>query len=415
MKLKLISLAILAAGASTTALANGFALDEQSVSALGTSNAGRASNAQDASVVYNNPAAMSFFKDAEFTAAMSFIDASTDIRNASGGLNNATGGATPGTNNGDPVPKTWVPAGYWMSGAHNGWAFGVGLYGSQGFKTNYESSFAGGLGGLKSSLAVTTLQPVLSYKITDRWSVAAGPTINRLDAVLTQGTGAPGTTAQLSGRDFGYGYTLATYLRPTDSTTVGLVYRSKVTYKVNGFLNIAGPAATPVATALGLPANSNPAQTSATMPESLELGITQKLTQRTALQLTAAWTRWSRLKSLDIYTYGVLANSQQFGWKDSMAYAVGLTHQLTDKLQLRTGVAFDNTPVNPAFASPRVPTGDRIVTSAGFGYRFNPKQSVDFSYSYAKEQKEHIVAPAAYNADFYNHANVVALQFNQKF
>ena len=74
MHARKLALAIIAAGVGTQAMAGGFALNEQSVSAGGSANAGRASNVLDASVVYNNPAAMVKLKQAQFTQALAFID-----------------------------------------------------------------------------------------------------------------------------------------------------------------------------------------------------------------------------------------------------------------------------------------------------------------------------------------------------
>ncbi|MFX5839495.1 outer membrane protein transport protein, partial [Acinetobacter baumannii] len=104
MHARKLALAIIAAGVGTQAMAGGFALNEQSVSAGGTANAGRASNVLDASVVYNNPAAMVKLKQAQFTQALAFIDAQTDIS----GVNAPLGGS----NDGDIVPHTFVPSGF---------------------------------------------------------------------------------------------------------------------------------------------------------------------------------------------------------------------------------------------------------------------------------------------------------------
>lgn len=106
--------------------------------------AGRASNAIDASVVFNNPAAMGELKKSQFTQAVAFIDAKTKIKNVTasdpfpGPLS-----LTAGTNKGDIVPHTFIPSGYFTSGDQGGWAWGIAAYGSYGLKTNNEDSFQG--------------------------------------------------------------------------------------------------------------------------------------------------------------------------------------------------------------------------------------------------------------------------------
>lgn len=409
MRISRLAQAIITASLTSTAFAGGFALSEQSVSAMGTANAGRASNAQDASVVYNNPAAMMQLKQAQFTGAMAFIDASTRISNPSGGF-----GPT-ATNDGDMVPFTYVPSGYFTSGDKGGWAWGVGAYGSYGLKTNYEQSFQGARGGDKSKITVLTVQPVMSYRINNVVSVAAGPTFNRLDALLTQSLAPNGAVgAEVKGKDWGYGYTLASYFDLTPATKAGVVYRSKVTYKIDDGSFTATSSGTPFV-------GPTKASTSATLPESVETGISHRLNQRTSLHASATWTRWSRLKTLDVSVPGggpfFSSSSTAFHWKDTMAYSLGLTHQCSDKLQLRGGIAYDNSPVNPAFRSVRVPSADRYVASLGAGYALSKTLSVDVSYSYLQEKKATVAAdPLAgnYSADFHNHANILGVQITQK-
>ena len=129
MKIKQLALAIFSASVAGSALAGGFSLSEQSVSAMGTANAGRASHTQDASVVFNNPAAMHQLKQAQFTQAVAFIDAQTKIKNV-GSVGLGQGGLPGGTNEGDIVPHTFIPSGYFTSGDKGGWAWGVAAYGS---------------------------------------------------------------------------------------------------------------------------------------------------------------------------------------------------------------------------------------------------------------------------------------------
>lgn len=407
MRISRLALAILSTGLATTASAGGFALNEQSVSAMGTANAGRASNAEDASVVYGNPAAMVQLKRAQFTQALAFIDASTKIKNTSGGLPG-------GTNNGDIVPHTYVPSGFFTSGDKGGWAWGAGLYGSFGLKTNYEDSFAGRYLGDKSSVKITTFQPVLSYRINDSISIGGGPTINRLDALLSKDTtaGAFGKVT-LEGDDMGYGYNVGVHARLAPATQAGLVYRSKVRYKIND--------GTLTATA-GAPGTYT-ASTSLDTPESVELGLTHRLSPKLSVHATASWTRWSRLKGLTVASNapGPLANSTEvFNWKDSTAYSVGLTHDCSDKLELRAGLGFDNSPVAPEDRSVRLPSADRRFASVGAGYKLSANQRIDASYLYLREENAAVHRPAgggfpAYNADYRNSANIFGLQFTQKF
>lgn len=415
MKIKQIALAIFSASVAGSALAGGFSLSEQSVSAMGTANAGRTSNVQDASVVYSNPAAMHLLKQAQFTQAVAFIDAQTKIKNVTAPFG--------GTNDGDMVPHTFIPSGYFTSGDKGGWAWGVGVYGSFGLKTNYESTFAGRHLGDKSSVKVTTIQPALSYRINDKVSVGFGPTINRVDALLTKnlssipniGGGAPGTvlgTTSLKGDDYGYGYNLGIHATLDENTSAGVVYRSKVKYKIDdGTLTTTGTGIGP-----GTGAGTYSAQTGLSTPESVEMSFSHKLNARNTVHAGTTWTRWSRLKELAVATSHPLVGTtvETFNWKDSVGYALGMTHACSDKLELRAGLAYDNSPVAPADRGVRLPSADRRIASIGAGYKLSPSQTIDASYTYVDEETAEVRTPA-YSADFHNRASVYGLQFTQKF
>jgi long-chain fatty acid transport protein len=94
--------------ASTSLLAGGFALNEQSISSMGTGYAGRSSSADDASTVYGNPAGMARLKQNEVSIGATYLDASSNIKNAS---SSQFGANNPGTDKGDMVPGI---AGQWL-------------------------------------------------------------------------------------------------------------------------------------------------------------------------------------------------------------------------------------------------------------------------------------------------------------
>jgi long-chain fatty acid transport protein len=176
--------------ASTQLFASGFAVNEQSISGMGTGFAGRSSSADDASTVFGNPAGMSRLKSEQISLGAAVLDASTDIRNG-----HSTFG---GTEKGDMVPLIAVPMGYYVKPIDDHWAVGVGIYAPFGLVTQYESGFAGRYFAKKSDVKVVTLQPTISYAFNDKVSIGFGPTINRIDGQLTSATP---TTGNLPGRD----------------------------------------------------------------------------------------------------------------------------------------------------------------------------------------------------------------------
>ncbi len=383
------SLAI--AMASTQALASGFALNEQSISGMGTGFAGRSSSADDASTVFGNPAGMSRIKRQQVTGGMAAIVAKTDISDASG---NRTG-----TNKGDMVPFTAVPMGFYVKPIDDQWAFGLGVYAPFGLITDYESSFQGRNFGSKSEVKVVTFQPTVSYAFNDKVSIGFGPTINHISGVLESAL----TTAfspsndgkvKIKGDDVGYGFNIGVLAQATDTTRVGLTYHSKVKYKLEGHTSVTPGAGTPSPV---LQAGRYDASLKIDTPESWDLSVTQQLDDAWTLYAGTTWTRWSRLKEITVNNKNVSGGAlapeaftsitEEQNWHDTWAYAIGTSYQLNKQWVLRTGLTFDQSPTNNTNRSPRIPTGDRTIFSLGAGWNPTEDLTVDVAYSYLKEEK----------------------------
>jgi long-chain fatty acid transport protein len=200
-----LSISVALTLACSPVLAGGFGLSEQSASAMGTAFAGRASSALDASTVFGNPAGMNYLGE-QVSAGMALISASSEIDNASSNFT--------GSNHGDMVPLSAIPFGYYVKPLDKHWHFGIGLYAPFGLATEYENGYKGRGFADKSELSVVSVQPTLSYKLNEQWSFGAGISANYAEDTLSSTVNpAPALFRdgeyQVSGDDWGYGYTWA--------------------------------------------------------------------------------------------------------------------------------------------------------------------------------------------------------------
>jgi long-chain fatty acid transport protein len=69
-------------------------------------------------------------------------------------------------------------------------------------------------------------------------------------------------------------------------------------------------------------------------------------------------------------------------WNDSYRYSVGANYRLNDKVILRSGVAYDETPVSDAFRTARIPDESRTWLSFGAQYRLSSKSTIDVGYAH---------------------------------
>ncbi|MCI0919090.1 outer membrane protein transport protein [Pseudomonas stutzeri] len=409
------AIAVAVGALSTQAMAAGFALNEQSISGMGTSFAGRSSSADDASTVFGNPAGMSRLKREQVTFGVAAINAKTDIKDASG---------APGSNDGDMVPAIGVPMGYWVKPLDEKVTFGLGVYAPFGLVTDYESGFQGRYEGDYSEVRVVTIQPTLSYRFNDQLSVGLGATINRIDgqlesAVPASPLGAGDSRVKIKGDDVAAGFNIGVLYEFSPSTRMGLTYHSKVEYELEGDTTISGndPIYGTGIPALGVPGinayGKYDASLDLTTPEMADLSITHELNDQWTLYAGASYTRWSRLESIVVQNEGVTPGpaSANFGtiseeqdWHDTWSYALGAAYKLNKEWTLRTGVAMDQSPTNNVHRSPRIPTGDR--TAVSFGVAWNPSDdvTVDLAYSYLWEEDAKI-RQDSYNATYENSAH----------
>ncbi|PBJ10736.1 MULTISPECIES: OmpP1/FadL family transporter [unclassified Pseudomonas] len=415
------TLSLAVAMASTQLFASGFALNEQSISGMGTGFAGRSSSADDASTIAGNPAGMSRIKREQVTGGVAFIDAHTDISDASSRPNG-------GTNKGDMVPFMGVPMGYYVKPIDDHWAFGIGVYAPFGLVTDYENNFAGRYFGSKSEVRIVTLQPTVSYAFNDKVSIGFGPTINRIDGTLESNLSitqaAPDGKVKIEGDDTALGYNIGVLVQATDSTRVGLTYHSKVKYKLEGNTKVNYGL-------LGLigqnPNQKYDASLDLTTPESVDFSVTHQLDDKWTLYAGSTWTRWSRLKEITVENTGVPAVlNGQFGtiteeqnWHDTWAHAIGASYQLNKQWVLRTGLSVDQAPTNNVDRSPRIPTGDRKIFSVGAGWSPTDDLTIDLAYSYLREESVKVNNSndrgQSYNAKYENYANGFGLGATYRF
>ncbi|OCX19338.1 Long-chain fatty acid transport protein [Stutzerimonas xanthomarina] len=411
------AIAIAAGALSTQALAAGFALNEQSISGMGTSFAGRSSSADDATTLFGNPAGMSRLKREEVSFGVAAIHANTDIKNASG---------APGSNDGDMVPFTAVPMGYYVKPIDDKWAVGVGVYVPFGLITDYEGGFSGRYHGDYSEVRVITVQPTVSYRFNEKLSIGFGPTINRIDGKLESAVppimGASDSRVKIEGDDTALGFNVGVLYEFTPHTRAGITYRSKVDYTLEGDTKVTGSDL-----ALG-PLGANAygkydASLDLETPESIDVSVTHELNDQWTLYAGAMLTRWSRLESIVVENEGLAPGpaSASFGtieeeqdWHDTWSYALGAAYKLNKQWTLRTGLAFDQSPTNNTHRSPRIPTGDR--TAVSFGLAWNPTDdvTVDLAYSYLWEEDTKI-RQDSYNATYENSAHGFGAALSYRF
>ncbi|AZD91757.1 MULTISPECIES: OmpP1/FadL family transporter [Pseudomonas] len=407
--------------ASSNVFASGFALNEQSVSGMGSGFAGRSSSAEDASTVFGNPAGMSRLKREQASVGAATLFAKSDI--------SQTRSTFGGQEDGDMVPATTVPMGYYVKPIDEHWAFGVGFYVPFGLITDYGSGFAGRYYANKSEVTTLTFQPTISYAFNDTVSIGFGPTINRISGELSGmvlnplSPGRNDGKLKSTGDDTALGFNAGILVQATDRTRLGLTYHSKVSYHLDAKTKVTDG----IFSVLGVSGRSYDASLDVNTPESVDFSVTHQLNNDWTLYLGSTWTRWSRFKELTIENTGLpplLSGSlgtvtEEQNWRDTWAHAIGTSYQLNNHWVLRAGLSVDQSPANNTNRGPRIPTGDRTVISFGAGWTPVDNVTIDVAYSYLWEESVRVndtsATRGAYSSKYKNSASGLGTSVSYRF
>jgi len=354
----------LLAGVTVSAKAGGFAVHEQSAYFQGMSFAGAAAGG-DLSGMFWNPAVMT-----QFAGVNSYTSISGILPFAS---NSPTAGpllALGGTNNvGD---QALVPGSYFSYQLNPSLWLGMSVNAPFGLSEHFPDAWAGrDYGAGTTFLRTYNASPSIAYRLNDWISVGVGVQIQYAKAGLNHFLTILGGNVNLSGDGWGYGFTAGVTLMPMSGTTIGLGYRSAINQKIDGSL------ATPIG-AFG-------ASTTVNLPDMVSLGIRQRINPQLTLLGTVEWTNWSRIGTSVISASPLPASpllTLPFDYKDGWFFSAGAEYQATDRLTLRTGLAYEISPVTDSVRMPLVPDNDRFWASIGATLQITRSLSADLAYSH---------------------------------
>ena len=241
----------------------------------------------------------------------------------------------------------------------------------------------------KTTMRQVTMNPNLSYKITDKWSISAGPRVSWIQFYCNKQPyyGSPfgaNLYSRLKGEDWGAGWTASTFYKITDDWNVGLVYRSPIRHNIHGHFDMNGnPGFLPIATPYHSHANAQ-----LTLPESITIGSNYNVTDRYRVGASLTYTRWSSLKEIyfNIPQYGY---TQPFKWKDTPRVGFGMEYDLLSWLTTRIGYVFDRDPSRKSCSTTMLPPGDRHIIGSGLGFHLTDNLTLDLGFSLIRMNNQH--------------------------
>lgn len=421
-----------------------FALKEQSATAQGNAFAGATAGGDDISYMFFNPAALGRLeRDSELLAVGSVILPRMKLQGASAttGAGTPISGSVPSRNVAD---HGVVPAIYGGMRLGEDWRAGFGINAPFGLGTEYPDGWVGRYHGVDSSVKAIGVTPTLAYTPLRGLSFGAGLQLSYAEASLSNAidfgsigaaSGIPGSVpgaqdgfARIDGDDWRAGYTLGVLAEPIAGTRLGLGYRSKVEHRLKGDadFSLRGSASGQAISGATGAFQDTAAAADLELPASASIGIHQEVTGRLAVMAETVWTNWSSFDEMRIeFDNPAQPDSvTEHKWRDAWFFALGATWRARDDLILRAGVAYDQTPVREAYATPRIPDGDRTWLSIGIGWNPLPWLALDaaLTHIFVEDTAVRLQATDTGNAsrgdldaDYESSINLVALSARVSF
>lgn len=460
-KFFLIAASTAALTVSQSAMAAGFAVSAQSAYGMGNAYAGNAAVARDASTVLTNPAGI-FELDKPVFAVSGALTASKATYTDQGSLLNPLFGAgdlavAEGVGTGKSTSQNSPSPGlYYARKLNEKWALGFGFNVPFATSSDYGENWIGRYHAVETAVTAFDINPTVAYKINDKVSIGGGISIQIANAVLSnkldsgatclgissaaglplQNCGAIGlnpndpsidSNVELEGSGTQVTFNLGVLFKPREGTKIGVAYRHGTQHELEGDATFTN---TPALGAFvgAFPEGSRPLQNtgttiSADLPATLDFSVAQMANEKLELLGTVKWTQWTSFDTLSSsFDNPAQADSSlPFNWEDAVMLSTGLNYTLNDKMTVRAGFAYDQTPIpNPRARSPRGPANNRYWYSFGGTYNFTNRLSANFAFTHIQIDESAIDNPGGpgnptLRGSFEFDVNLLAFQLNWHF
>jgi len=390
MKVISIMLAALLAGLSGSVCASGFAISGKSASNLGNAFSGTSVLAEDASVVYTNPAAMQQLQGQHFSALVHSIGSELQFSDAG---SNVSGPAS--TRVDEPH---YVPNLYAVSPLGEDVRFGVGIYAPFGLGLDYEDDWQGRYITTNSHMRIVNFSPALAFRIDERLNLGLGIDFQHLDATLENAvdfdaiclayapilgscTSKGDGSQRLNGSNWAVGYSFGLTYDLSETTRLGMSFHSATRHDIAGDSDFENQPDELIALDIFSDTGGN---LTLMLPETLDLGLSHRLSPRLQLMADATWTRWSRYDELVVeFDNRTPTSRTEENWHDTWRLSLGGNYRMNEAWLLRAGLSHDPTPVPDArHRSPRVPCATRNWLSLGSNVVLDQGVDLDLALSY---------------------------------
>jgi long-chain fatty acid transport protein len=232
--------------------------------------------------------------------------------------------------------------------------FGLGIFALAGFGTNYAGTTTNpllsapapagfGVGAVFSEYQVLQISPSVAYKVTDHFSIAAGPTLNLAALRVDPGLFAAPDDANADGfatypagthsqTTWGAGFILGAYYHE-DTWAVGASIKSPQwfdTFRYNSKNEVGGP---------------RNLTFELDLPLVVSVGVSYSGLEHWVFAADVRYADYANANGFGDQGYAPDGSVKGLGWKSIFGFVLGAQYQMTDALSLRLGYCWSESPV----------------------------------------------------------------------
>ena len=382
-KVALSAIAVAAAFAST-AHAAGFMLTEQSAGALGRAYAGAGVDGTDLSGVYYNPATMVLHKGTAIQMGFVGIGLNLDYVGEENGQEVTANGRN---------KSQAIPHGYIIHQINDKAWFGLAMTVPFGMGTEYDDDWAGNDHGISATILTFDLNPNFAFKLSEKFSVGFGASIQYAQADLKIRNSIPGfdgvtAESEIDADSIAWGWNVGMMWSPTENLRLGLSYRSKIKHDAEGDFTLDRPQRDGVDITVpgadGAMFTEYDGYATVTAPAWAMASVAWDVNDLVSLYGTFRWTDWSSFDELNITTnVPSVGGNIKNKWRDTYLGSLGMDLRLTDWWTLRGGIAYESSPIaNPRTRTAIIPDADRWWFAIGSSFKWSDNFQTDISFAH---------------------------------
>lgn len=223
-----------------------------------------------------------------------------------------------------------------------------------------------------------TFQPVIAWKIGDKWSIGGGPGINYGLFSLKRDT-ADGEQKS-DDHDWALNGKLGLMFELSDMTRFGITYTSKTKYDFDVKTDVT------LNRLPGSPTYSLPLGAAVQTPQQLMFSAFHQMNSQWALLADLGWQDWSAYSGSETSVASRPLQSKD-RLKDTWHTALGVQFQATPDLRLNSGIAYDSSFYkNQDDTSITMPSGDAWRWGVGAQYQLTKQSSFGGAFEYMSMQ-----------------------------